>query len=100
MLKYVFRLRKCENVRNSSIQIFYYIFPLKKLKCIIFFSSDVGLDKFEFTMMTFYISYIYNRYKCVVFTLVIHITDVKCDIFYIGCAYNECKKIMYVGLDV
>jgi len=28
------------------------------------------------------------------------IIDVKCDVFYIGYAYNRCKKEMQVTLDV
>jgi len=42
------------------------------------FWSNVGSSKSEPTMMTFYIDYIYNWYKCdILFTSFMHITDLK-----------------------
>ena len=57
----------------------------------IFFSHKVGMYCFwsEPIMMTSYINYTYNICKYdIFFTSIIHITDVKSDIFYINYAYD------------
>lgn len=70
-----------------------------------YFLLNIGLDKSQFTMITFtFVNYVYKyiitNVSMIFFILIMHIIGIKYDIFYIICVYNQCKKVTHIGSNI